>query len=378
MAGAAGMVVAAGALNSRRASRAWYDEPAVHRRTCKLLSVVVTCFNEEDALPAMHRRLVGVLEAALGPAFELVYVDDGSRDATLDVLREYQQADPRVRVVALSRNFGQPIALVAGLQNTAGQAVLVMDADLQHPPEAIPDMLDRWRKGVDVVYGVRKKPVGVMFFKRAMSKVFYRLLGRLVADIDIPHDTGEFRLMDRAVVDGLVAMPERDRFNRGMVAWIGLRQEPFFYNQAPRVAGDTKWPLRKLLSYAVDAILSFSFTPLRLATWAGCACAGLALAGIACTVVLQASAGLRGTALGTVLIALLFWAGVQFVFIGILGEYVGRIYAEVKRRPLYLIKERRGFPADDASEEAPEPVGGSASLRPPRFEYMERVENPPR
>ena len=347
---------------------------AGHRRTCDLLSVVVTCFNEEDALPAMHRRLVDVLESALGPAFELVYVDDGSRDATLDVLREYQQADPRVRVVALSRNFGQPIALAAGLQNTAGQAVLVMDADLQHPPEIIPDMLDRWREGVDVVYGVRNKPVGA-FFKRGMAKVFYRLLSRLATDIDIPHDTGEFRLMDRAVVDALAAMPERDRFNRGLVAWIGLRQEPVFFDQAPRAAGDTKWPLRNLFSYAVDAVLSFSFTPLRLATWAGCACVGLAFAGITCALALQAF-GFRVTPWGAVLAALLFLAGVQFVFIGILGEYVGRIYAEVKRRPLYLIKERRGFPADDASEETHEPPADSAALRPARL--VKHMEGPPR
>ena len=349
---------------------------AGHRRTCDLLSVVVACFDEEDALPTIHRRLVDVLEAAPGLAFELVYVDDGSRDATLHVLREYQQADPRVRVVALSRNFGQPTAHAAGLQNAAGQAVLVMDADLQHPPEAIPDMLDRWREGVDVVYGVRNKPVGETFFKRGMAKVFYRLLSGVATDVDIPRDTGEFRLMDRAVVDALAAMPERDRFDRGLVAWIGLRQEPFFFNQAPRAAGDTKWSLGNLFSFAVDAVLSFSFTPLRLATWAGCACVGLAFAGTACALALRAFAGFRVTPGGAALVALLFLAGVQFVFIGILGEYVGRIYAEVKRRPLYLIKERRGFPADDVSAEAHEPPGDSAALRPARS--VEHAEGPPR
>ena len=343
-------------------------------RTCKLLSVVLTCFNEEDALPAMHRRLVRVLEAVPGLAFELVYVDDGSRDATLDVLREYQQADPRVRVVVLSRNFGQPIARVAGLRNTAGRAVVVMDADLQHPPETVPDMLARWREGADVVYGVRTGPGGTTFSKRGPSKVFHRLLNRL-ADIDIPPDTGDFRLMDRAVVDALATLPERDRFDRGLVAWVGFRQEPIHYNQSPRVTGDTKWAFRHLLSHAADAFLSFS-RPLRSAIWAGCACVGLAWAGIAYALAPQAVAGPRLTVSGAILVALLFWAGVQFVFIGVLGEYAGRIYAEVKRRPLYLIKERRGFPADDASEEAHDPPGGSAFLRPAGS--VAHTEGPPR
>ena len=323
----------------------------MHHRTCELLSVVLTCFNEEDALPTMHRRLVGVLEAIPGLAFELVYVDDGSRDATLDVLREYQQADPRVRVVVLSRNFGKSIALAAGLRNTAGRAVVVMDADLQHPPETVPDMLARWREGVDVVYCVRTGPVGTTFSKRGTSKVFHFLLNRL-ADIDIPPDTGDFRLMDRAVVDALAVLPERDRFDRGLVAWVGFRQEPIHYNQTPRIAGDTKWVFRHLLSHAADAFLSFS-RPLRSAIWAGCACIGLAWAGIAYALAPQAVAGPRLTVSGAILVALLFWAGVQFVFIGVLDEYVARIYAEVKRRPLYLIKERRGFPADDAFRGSP-------------------------
>ena len=311
-------------------------------RTCTLLSVVVPCFNEEEVLPETHRRLVNVLEEIPAHAFELIYVDDGSSDATLDILRGFQQADPRVRVVVLSRNFGQQIALTAGLESTSGEAVVVIDADLQDPPEVIIEMLDRWRQGVDVAYGVRTKREGETLFKRNTASIFYRLLNRL-ADIDIPLDTGEFRLMDRLVVDKVVAMPERDRLTRGMVAWIGFRQEPVYFDRRPRAAGETKWPLRNMLIFAADSILSFSFVPLRLATWAGLVATGLALGGIMYAAALRVFTGAWITGWTGLFIALLFLGGMQFVLIGILGEYLGRIYAEVKRRPLYLVKERLGF-----------------------------------
>lgn len=311
-------------------------------RTCTLLSVVVPCFNEEDILPETHRRLIEVLEAAPAHAFELIYVDDGSRDATLDILRGFQQADPRVRVVVLSRNFGQQMALTAGLQNTAGDAVVVIDADLQDPPEVIIEMLDRWRQGVDVAYGTRTERKDDSAFKRGAAFLFYRLFNRL-ADIYIPPDTGEFRLMDRIVVDAVVAMPERDRFARGIVAWTGYRQEPVHFDRASRAAGETKWPLRNMLIFAADGILSFSFMPLRLATWIGLVATGLALGGIMYAVALRVFTGVWVTGWTVLFIALLFLGGVQFVLIGILGEYLGRIYAEVKRRPLYLVKERLGF-----------------------------------
>ena len=320
-------------------------------RTCTLLSVVVPCFNEEDVLPETHRRLVNVLERISALAFELIYVDDGSRDATLDILRGFQQADPRVRVVVLSRNFGQQMALTAGLQNAAGEAIAVIDADLQDPPEVIIEMLDRWRQGVDVAYGVRTKREGETVFKRHTASIFYRLLNRL-ADIDIPLDTGEFRLMDRSVVDAVVAMPERDRVARGMIAWTGFRQEPVHFDRAPRAAGETKWPLRNMLSFAVDGILSFSFIPLRLALWTGFVVVGLALMGLLYAVALRVFTGVWITGWIALFIALLFLGGVQFVLIGILGEYLGRIYAEVKRRPLYLVKERLGFTSFDKQTSA--------------------------
>lgn len=311
-------------------------------RTCSLLSVVVPCFNEEEVLPKTHPRLIEVLETLPVHAFELIYVDDGSGDATLDILRGIQRADTRVRVVVLSRNFGQQVALTAGLQSAAGQAVVVLDADLQDPPEVIREMLNRWQQGVDVAYGTRTERQDETAFKRGSAGLFYRLLNCL-ADIDIPLDTGEFRLMDRAVVDAVLAMPERDRLARGLVAWTGFRQEPVHFDRMPRAAGETKWPLRKMVPLAMDGILSFSLAPLRLATWLGLLAVGLALSGILSALGLRllTATWLSGAAL--LFIVVLFLGGVQLVLLGVLGEYVGRIYGEVKRRPLYFVKERLGF-----------------------------------
>ena len=308
-----------------------------------LLSVVVPCFNEEAILRETHRRLVATLEAVPDLDFELVYIDDGSHDATLNVLRELQHADARVRVLALSRNFGQQMAVTAGLQCAAGDAVVVIDADLQDPPEVIPEMLDRWRKGADVAYGVRTKRDGETRFKRWTASAFYRLLARLT-DISIPLDTGDFRLMDRAVVNAFLAMPERDRFVRGMVAWLGFRQEPVPYRRAARVAGETGWPLRNMLRLATDGLVSFSLLPLRLATWLGLLAAGLALSGIVYALVLRLCTAVWVSGWTSLLIAVLFLGGVQLLMLGLLGEYVGRIYGEVKHRPLYLVEERLGFP----------------------------------
>ena len=233
-----------------------------------LLSIVVPCFNEEAVIRETHRRLVATLDTVPDLDFEIIYVDDGSRDATLNLLRNLQQADARVRVLALSRNFGHQMAVTAGLQHVAGQVVVLIDADLQDPPEVIPEMLDRWREGADVAYGVRTQRDGETRFKRWTANAFYRLLARL-ADISIPLDTGDFRLMDRTVVNAILAMPERDRFVRGMVAWTGFRQEPVPYRRAARLAGETGWPLRKMVRLAIDGLVSFSPPcPLRLATLA--------------------------------------------------------------------------------------------------------------
>ena len=308
-----------------------------------LLSVVVPCFDEEAVIGETHRRLVATLQSVPELDFELVYVDDGSRDATLNLLCDLQRADARVRVLALSRSFGHEIAMTAGLQCAAGDAVVLIDADLQDPPEVIPEMLERWRQGADVAYGLRTERDGETRFKRWTAGVFYRLLNRLT-DIPIPLDTGAFRLMDRKVVDAVLAMPERDRFVRGMVPWTGFRQEPVPYRRAARAAGETKYPFGKLLRLAIDGIVSFSLVPLRLATWLGILAAGLALAGIVYGLVLRLFTAAWVSGWASLLVAVLFLGGVQLLCLGILGAYLGRIYGEVKRRPLYLVKERLGFP----------------------------------
>ena len=314
-----------------------------------LLSVVVPCYNEEMIIGEMYLRLVAALENVPALDFELIYVDDGSRDATLDLLRGLQRADPRARVIALSRNFGQQMAITAGLANAAGDAVAIIDADLQDPPEVIPEMVERWRQGADVVYGVRSEREGETFFKRWASRMFHRLMAR-IADISIPLDAGDFRLMDRKAVNAFLTLQERDRFMRGMAAWIGFRQEPVCYHRTARLAGDTKWPLAGMLRLAVDGIVSFSFAPLRLATWAGFLAAGLAMLGIVYAAFIRIFTDAWITGWTAIFIAILFLGGVQLVLVGILGEYLGRIYGEVKRRPLYLVKERIGF--EDAGRSA--------------------------
>ena len=309
-----------------------------------LLSIVVPCFNEEAALPGTHARLVAVLEGVPKIEFELIYVDDGSRDGTLALLRGLQQADARVRVLSLSRNFGQQVAITAGLAQAAGEAAIIIDADLQDPPEVIPEMLVRWRQGTDVAYGVRQRREGEGLFKRWASKAFLWFIN-LISEISMPVDVGEFRLMDRRVIDAFLAMPERDRYLRGMVAWAGFRQEPVHFIRAARDAGMTKWSLRMLLRLATDGALSFSFVPLRLAIWFGLLVAGLAAVGVVLAIVQRIVADVWVSGTTALFVALLFMGGVQLVVIGVFGEYIGRIYREVKQRPLYLVKERLGFPS---------------------------------
>ncbi len=314
-----------------------------------LLSVVVPCANEEEVLFETHRRLTEVLEN-IGMSFEIVYVDDGSSDATPNLLRELQQTDDRVRVVRLSRNFGHQVAITAGMEHAAGDAVAVIDADLQDPPEVIAEFVIHWRQGYDVVYGVRTEREGETAFKLWTAKLFYRLIGRL-SETPIPLDTGDFRLMDRKVVEALLAMPERDRFIRGMVSWLGFSQRAVAYRRAPRFAGKTKYPLFKMVRFATDGIVSFSTVPLRLATWLGFTVSGVAILGI--LFALYARFFARNWVQGwtSIVAAVLFLGGVQLICLGIIGEYVGRIYGESKRRPLYLVRERLGFRAPTTTAE---------------------------
>ena len=311
-------------------------------RTRPLLSVVVPCFDEATVISETHRRLVAVLDTVPDLDFELIYVDDGSRDGTLAHLRGLQRADPRVRVLVLSRNFGHQIALTAGLSEAAGDVAAIIDADLQDPPEVILEMLDRWRQGADVAYGVRSERVGETVFKLRMAKAYYRFLER-IADTPIPLDAGDFRVMGRNAVDALLAMPEGDRFMRGLSAWTGFRQEPVPYRRDARPAGETKYSFRRMVRLAVNGILSFSLLPLRLATWLGFFTAGLALSGIVYAIFVRLFTDAWVSGWAALFIAISFLGGVQLVLIGVLGEYVGRIYREVKRRPLYFVRERLGF-----------------------------------
>jgi dolichol-phosphate mannosyltransferase len=305
------------------------------------LSVVVPCCNEEQVLPATNRRLHAVLEE-LRVDYEIVYVDDGSTDSTLYLLREFQAYDNRVRVVRLSRNFGHQVAITAGLEHASGDAVVIIDADLQDPPEVIEAFLEQWRKGYDVVFGTRTHREGETAFKLWTARAFYRLINGL-SDTAISLDAGDFRLMDRKVVDALLAMPERDRFVRGMVSWMGFSQAAVPYRRAARAAGQTKYPITKMLKFAADGIVSFSVVPLRMATWVGFASSVAAIAGV--FIVLLERFFVTGVVKGwsSSLIAVLFIGGVQLICLGIIGEYVGRIYGEAKRRPLYLVEERIGF-----------------------------------
>lgn len=307
-----------------------------------LLSVVVPCMNEEEGLRGTHRRLTAVLEQA-SVNFEIIYVNDGSTDSTPDLLRDLQAHDTRVRLIRLSRNFGHQIAITAGLEHASGDAVAIIDADLQDPPEVVLEFLAKWSDGYDVVYGVRTERDGETTFKLWSAKLFYRLIDHL-SDTRIPLDTGDFRLMDRRVVDTLQSMPERDRFVRGMVSWLGFSQIGVTYRRAPRVAGVTKFSLFRMVRFALDGIFSFSILPLRLATWTGFAASVLALFGIA-VILLARFFEVPGLVKGwsSAVIAQLFIGGVQLICLGIIGEYVGRIYGESKRRPLYIVRERIGF-----------------------------------
>jgi dolichol-phosphate mannosyltransferase len=264
-------------------------------------------------------------------------VDDGSRDATYPVLQQLALADTRLRVLKLSRNFGHQTAITAGIDVARGDAIVIIDADLQDPPEVIPEMIARWREGFDVVYGVRAKRSGETMMKLVTASMFYRLLDRMTS-VSIPVDAGDFRLLTRRAADQLRAMREKDRFVRGLISWIGFRQTGVVYHREARFAGETKYPFRKMLKFAVDGLTSFSTVPLKLATWMGYLASAFAFLYLA-SVFVQKALGRTVQGWATIMVAVLFMGGVQLICLGIMGEYLGRIFTEIKRRPLYVIEE---------------------------------------
>lgn len=311
-------------------------------RSILLLSVIAPVYDEQETVEEFCRRV----DAALAEVpYELVLVDDGSSDATPEILARLALADDRIKVIHLSRNFGHQAALTAGLEHARGDAACMLDSDLQDPPEVIPRLLQQWREGADVVYAVRSKREGETRFKLATAKLFYRLFRR-TSRLDLTPDSGDFRLLDRSALDALLRMEERNRFLRGMTIWIGFTQTAVEYERDARHAGATKYPLRKMVRFSLDAIMSFSSRPLQLATALGFICSGFALL-LLPLVVLARIFEIFGAGIPTVLAVVMLIGGVQLISIGIIGEYVGRIYEEVKRRPLYVVSERRNMGTRD-------------------------------
>lgn len=306
------------------------------------ISIVSPVHNEEAVLPELYRRVAAVMKEN-GRSWELVLVDDGSRDRSAEVIAQLHDQDPRVNGLILSRNFTFQIAVTAGLEHARGDAVVLIDADLQDPPEVINQMIAQWEAGYDVVYGVRSKREGETWFKKVTAKLFYRLIRRITG-IHIPVDTGDFRLMDRQVVDAVLGMREHNRFLRGMVSWVGYRQIGVMYERKARFAGETKFTVRKMSRFAMDAITGFSYFPLQLASFFGFITAVLSILAALLVIILRLyfpDQPLLGQA--TTLVAVLFLGSVQLISLGIVGEYLGRIYDEVRQRPLYLVDKKVGF-----------------------------------
>jgi len=300
-------------------------------------SIIAPIYNELENLPELYRRVKEVMNST-GEPWELLLVDDGSTDGSTESICELAREDKRVRPVIFARNFGHQIAITAGWDYARGDAVVIIDADLQDPPEVILEMAKKWKQGYEVVYAVRAEREGESWFKLWTASLFYRLIYR-ITDVKIPLDTGDFRLMDRKVVNVLKQMRERHRFPRGMSAWVGFKQIGVDYKRAARVAGETKYPFRKMFRLALNAITSFSYFPLQVATFFGFASAGIAILAIIPVIYLRITGSQAFFGQATTLIAVLFLGGVQLISLGVLGEYIGRLYDEAKGRPLYIVRE---------------------------------------
>lgn len=325
------------------------------------LSIVVPCFNEEACLEVLHARISAAARASVGEDYEIVLVNDGSRDGSWGVMQRLSAADPRLVAINLSRNHGHQLALTAGLDLCSGAQILIIDADLQDPPELLADMRATMaRESADVVYAVRRKREGETFFKKLTAAAFYRVLDR-VTDTPIPLDTGDFRLMSRRALDALLSLPEQARFIRGMVAWVGFRQVPFLYDRAERHAGETKYPLSKMIRFAFDAVTGFSTAPLRFASHLGLLLTGATLLTLL-YVMFSFFTGSTVQGWTSTMLVVLFLGAMQMFVLGMIGEYLGRLYVESKRRPLYLVADiagharsraRLGYVGEEAAGDAP-------------------------
>jgi len=300
-------------------------------------SIIAPIYNELENLPELCRRVKGVMDSS-GEPWELILVDDGSTDGSTDKIRELAAQDETVRPVIFARNFGHQVAITAGWDYARGDAVVIIDADLQDPPEVILELAQKWKEGYEVVYAVRGEREGETWFKKFTAAMFYRLIYS-ITDVKIPVDTGDFRLMDRKVVNVLKQMKERHRFPRGMSAWVGFKQVGVTYKRAARVAGVTKYPFRKMLKLALNAITGFSYFPLQVATYFGFFSAGISILAIPVVIYMRMMGSGAFFGQATTLIAVLFFGGAQLISLGILGEYVGRLYDEAKGRPLYIVRD---------------------------------------
>ena len=321
------------------------------------LSLVVPAYNEAAVLPEFLKRACAVLEAT-GLSWEIIFADDGSSDGTAELVRAYHEKDPRIGLISLSRNFGKEIAMTAGLDHSRGQAVVVIDADLQDPPELIAEMIPLWREGYDVIYARRAAREGETFLKRLTAHIFYRVINKLV-DQPIPPDVGDFRLMSRRALDALLKLRERHRFMKGLFAWVGFRQTEVLYTRAPRAGGTTKWNYWRLWNFSIEGVTSFSMRPLQFASYFGFLIASLAALYGAFIVVRTVLFGNPVPGYPSLLVAVLFLGGIQLVTLGVIGEYIGRISNETKQRPLYLVAET--LTQETRAERMPQGVRGESA-----------------
>lgn len=301
------------------------------------ISIISPIFNELESIPELYSRITEVMNTS-GESWELILVDDGSSDGSTDVILKLGKSDPHIRPVIFSRNFGHQIAVTAGLDYSRGDAVVIIDADLQDPPEVILDLITKWQEGYEVVYAVRSEREGESWFKKVTASLFYRLIYK-ITEVKIPLDTGDFRLLDRKVVNAMCKMRERHRFLRGMAAWAGYKQIGISYKRAARFAGETKYPFKKMFKLASNAITSFSYVPLQVAMVMGFIAAGLSIIAIPVVIILRTVGEAQLTGQATTLIMVLFLGGVQLICLGIIGEYIGRVYDEVKGRPVYIVSQ---------------------------------------